>query len=568
MKDSQSTTIRLEDAFVPKDIPTFAALIERLALDTNLALARRRDMVSGLRRVAKALGRPVSEVFCDPKWLQPRLERISPAALGLKAKSCQNAVSDAKAAMAYFGIVKTRHKRKDDLSEAWKPLWDAVLSSKDRTIPAALGRFVYFLSAIGVAPDEVSDAVADDYRVSLTLNEISKNSDRAYRAAVNGWNLAVKRIDVWPKQPLKLKSRAKIKMLDPSYVPASFTADLEDYFASRENPDFFAEGVSQRKLQPTSIDQYRYLVLRFLAVLPKSGFPSDDIRSLTDLVRPDRVEAGLRTMLAERQNKSCGDIYQTAFVLVGIARARGVDEDQINRLVQLSKRVAVPRQTGLTAKNRERLRVLQEDQKLLALLELPDRVWSEVRRKSKPYIEALRRETALAILILTFCPIRSENLAEIHIDRNLQRPGDGRMFLSFAPGEVKNDQLIEFELPKHIVRLIDKHLATRVPTLCPSGTPWLFPRRDGTGPVDKGVLAARVSKMILKETGLEVNAHLFRHLAVMLLLDAQPGSYESAKRLLAHSSTSHTISVYSGMETTRVTQIFADIVEQKKGKRK
>jgi integrase len=228
----------------------------------------------------------------------------------------------------------------------------------------------------------------------------------------------------------------------------------------------------------------------------------------------------------------------------------------------------VPRQTGLTAKNRERLRVLQDDRRLRMLLELPDLVWSSSKKSDKPYTEALRRETALAILIMMYCPIRSQNLADIHIERNLKRPGGGQVFLAFSPDEVKNSQPIEFELKKHVVRLIDRHLATRAPTLCPPATPWLFPRRDGTGPVSSAVIASRISKMVRKETGLQANAHLFRHLAVMLLLDSKPGSYETAKRLLGHTSASHTISVYSGMETTRVTQIFAEIVEQKRGKRK
>lgn len=272
-------------------------------------------------------------------------------------------------------------------------------------------------------------------------------------------------------------------------------------------------------------------------------------------------------MLAERDNQSCNDTAQTASVLLGIARAIGADEGQITRLAKMSRKVAVPRQTGLTPKNRARLRVLQDDRRLRALIELPDRIWAEPHGKTLSSRQALRRETALAIAIMIYCPIRSQNLAQIHVDRNLQRPGDGRMFLVFPTEEVKNRQPIEFELPRRLARLIDKHLATRPTCLCPPATPWLFPRRDGNGHVAGGELGQRVSRLIFKETGLQANAHLFRHLAVMLLLDALPGSYEGAKRLLGHSSTSHTISVYSGMETTSVTKAFADLVEQKRGKR-
>lgn len=71
-----------------------------------------------------------------------------------------------------------------------------------------------------------------------------------------------------------------------------------------------------------------------------------------------------------------------------------------------------------------------------------------------------------------------------------------------------------------------------------------------------------------KGTGFEVNAHLFRHLAVMNWLDANPGGYEVARRLLGHSEVSRTISLYSGLEVKSATRAFADLIETKKGNRK
>ena len=116
--------------------------------------------------------------------------------------------------------------------------------------------------------------------------------------------------------------------------------------------------------------------------------------------------------------------------------------------------------------------------------------------------------------------------------------------------------------------MIDQHLATRSPEMCPSGTPWLFPRRDGQGSVLPCQLASRIAKRVRKETGFVVNAHLFRHLAVMNWLDANPGSYEVARRLLGHSEVSRTISLYSGLEVKSATRAFADLIESKKGRGK
>lgn len=51
-------------------------------------------------------------------------------------------------------------------------------------------------------------------------------------------------------------------------------------------------------------------------------------------------------------------------------------------------------------------------------------------------------------------------------------------------------------------------------------------------------------------------------------LDAYPGAYEVARRLLGHSDVSHTINLYSGLEVKSATRAFADLMEAKKGPRK
>ena len=142
-------------------------------------------MASGLRGVAKALGRPPEAVPADPGWLQPRLGRVAPASLNLSAKSWSNTVSNARAAMAHFGCVRRRHHRKTDLSPAWRVLWEAVLASGDKTLRPALGRFVYFLNDVGVAPEAVTDVHAAAYHQALIADEIRKSPDKVFKNALH-----------------------------------------------------------------------------------------------------------------------------------------------------------------------------------------------------------------------------------------------------------------------------------------------------------------------------------------------------------------------------------------------
>lgn len=114
-----------------------------------------------------------------------------------------------------------------------------------------------------------------------------------------------------------------------------------------------------------------------------------------------------------------------------------------------------------------------------------------------------------------------------------------------------------------MVKMMDQYLARRSPEICHAGTRWLFPRRDGTGPVGPSELAARITRRIRRVTGLEMNAHLFRHFAVMLWLEANPGGFEGARRLLGHSEVSHTINMYSGLEGQAAIRAFSDLVTKK-----
>ncbi|NIY95140.1 site-specific integrase [Salipiger sp. HF18] len=140
------------------------------------------------------------------------------------------------------------------------------------------------------------------------------------------------------------------------------------------------------------------------------------------------------------------------------------------------------------------------------------------------------------------------------------RPDDGRVYLVLEEEDTKTSRPIEFELPEDVVRLIAEHLASRVPWMCPAGTPYLFPKRSGEAPVNSADLATRISKLVRRELGLEINAHLFRHFAVMNWLDANPGGYEVARRLLGHADVSHTINMYSGMEVKSGTRAFSDLI--------
>ncbi|WP_054006298.1 site-specific integrase [Cypionkella psychrotolerans] len=556
----------IEVAMHPIGTQTFADIIQRLEVAADLDDVRKRDLISGLRRVADALGRQPQDTIADPHWLQPRLSKVAPAALRLSDKTWQNVVSNARAALAHFGIVKRRNRHIDDLQPGWKLLWQAVLASDDRTLTAGLGRFVHFLNILEVAPDGVTQAHADAFLVAVKADEIAKSPEKSWRDAVCAWTLATKRIDGWPQINLVVPKRQNVIKLPDEAMPAAFLADLAQFMHLSAKPDLFADEGPTRALAASTIKHRTAMLKRFASELIRAGVPEAEINSVAAICEPSTAKRGLQAMVARNDNKTNTVIDDMAGILIACAGRLNMAEDARAGLIALARRVAKPPQKGMTTKNRERLRVLRDNATLRRLLELPDKLCAMSRRLN-PKATALAREDALAIAILLACPLRIGNISAIHIYQNLQRPGDGRLFLNFVEDEIKNHRPMEFEVPRDVRVMLDKHLANRSPLLCPLDTPWLFPRRDGTSSVDKSTLSTRLTQRIRKETGIAMNAHLFRHLAAMLWLDANPGSYEAVRRLLGHSSVSKTISFYTGLEAHSVFEAFGKVLTAKKGGR-
>lgn len=555
---------QLEMAFLPPGTPMFSEVIAKVAEHPDLSHERRRDIQSGLRRVAKAVGRPPAEVPAFAPWLQKRLAGFAPASISLAPKSWSNAMSDARAGLVLFGTVEPRNNRIDDLSPDWHPLWERVLEADDLSL-LPLSSFVYFLNRLGVAPAEVSEVHTGAYRAAMVQNSISKSPEVAYRAAVNMWNLAVKRIPQWPSQTFTLPSRKKTIKFDLAAFPKSFQADLGQYVDSILRPDPLDTNAITAPLRPETVRIYHATLLRFASVLVHAGVPIKGIESLADLVTPKHAELGLRWLLAQTNNAKTRGISEMAGLLRSVAkRYVRVDEACQKKLDKLDSMLTVKPQNGMTSKNRDRLRPLDDRETLRGLLLLPDRLFERSKSDGDLYRAALAREDAVAIAIFLNCPIRRKNMAQIHLEENLQRPGDGRVFLVFEADEVKNVERIEFELPKAVANLIDRHLATRAPQLCPSGTQWLFPRRDGGAPIHLDHFGGRVKQRVLKELGLTVNVHLFRHIAAKMWLDAKPGQYEALRRLLGHKELSQTINAYAGFEAGTATRLFADVIERAK----
>ena len=118
-------------------------------------------------------------------------------------------------------------------------------------------------------------------------------------------------------------------------------------------------------------------------------------------------------------------------------------------LKRLLSKVPVPLK-GLTDKNKRFLRQFDDVNTLRRLVQLPERLWAEVKRETRPTYRTLAKtHAALAIGILIYMPIRPQNLLTLEFETHLFiRTGqEAKSTLELSSGEVKNNIDLAFEIP-------------------------------------------------------------------------------------------------------------------------
>jgi integrase len=273
------------------------------------------------------------------------------------------------------------------------------------------------------------------------------------------------------------------------------------------------------------------------------------------------VKQGLRYLLKHYGRQKT--VYQIAQLLRVIARDYlQSGEECVAELGKICKRI--PREKpGMTDRNRERLRQLDDPKSVRMLLDLPAKLVRKAKRLDQSSRDAaVLVQLAVAIEILLVAPLRRRNLAGLSLDKHLQwsRAGrDGTLHLVIEAAEVKNEQALEFELPRESRELLKLYIEEYLPRLTKSSKTWLIPGR-GDNPKVPAVLSKQITDIIFKETGLVIHMHLFRHIAAKLFLDNNPGQYEVIRRLLGHQNMQTTVNFYAGAEGLTAARHYDDTI--------
>ena len=539
------------NAFTTSDAPTLEDVFRKLASADDINDRHRAELRSAVRTVGRSLDRHLSELPANPRFLRERLETVIPVAAGLSDGRWKNVRSLLRKALEVAGIPVLPGRHLAPLTNMWQQRYNNLPSRKLRI---GLSRFFHYCSANDLSPDKITAATFDKFLDALERESLLADPLTVHRDACQCWNLAAEQVDGWPKLGIKVPDYRNWYILDWSAFPLSLEADVETMLDTAQRSDLLVETTLPR-INAVTVRDRRTRLRRIASAAVLNGIAAEQLKGIADLVEPDVAEAGFHFFLNRSDGRTTVDIHQNAKLLWTLAKHWvGVDGLHLEALAKFKKRLD-PGRRGMTKKNRDTLRRFNDPDLVQEFLRLPEKIFSRLSLGKTPGLrQAVELQVALAVAILIVAPIRTKNLASIHLDHNLVRTGSAT-HLFFSADEVKNDVELEFPLPERIQNLLDRYIHEVRPVLLRAPSSWLFPG-ESTDHKGVGLMSSQIADLVERELGVRLTAHQYRHLTAYLYLKQNPGGYEVVRRLLGHRTIATTMEFYTWMETADAVRHF------------
>ena len=448
-----------------------------------------------------------------------------------------------------------------------------------------MGAFVRYCGLYSIAPSAVTAATLDDFEAWATGRILKRDIGGMVRATASGWNWAKDHVPGWPQVRLARRDMREQFTLPLDEYPASFQEDawrfldglaadpLEKLFTGQV---FTTSGTGPRSrpkaARPRTVQTRRDQIRAAAAGLVLSGIPIGEITSLRDLVDPipnfekivnfhyrRRRQRQAREDLATRPSQLLGIIETLRQVAKFHCR---LPDAHVAHIAQVHSMIAPRSQMTMTDVNQARLQALLVPEVYARLLHLPghlmaeaEKLWEQAKAKAQPGTTAPPPAKAarlvmfaVAIEILTFCPLRRHNLVQLNLILDLVRDPRGRITaLRVAGADAKNGEFFEWQLADSTAKLLATWLKIWRPSLAEEGNPHLFPGL-GQNARDESEFGTALAKLVESRIGALFNLHLARHFSVVRYLRAFPGHYATVSRLLGHRKIETTIRFYAGLE--------------------
>lgn len=539
---------------------TLAQVIAALDGKTSLSETRRRDLRSAVKRVAALLGEEPAHIPLDLPAISTGLGAVNPVAARVAPKTIANIRSDFLAAVKASGLKPVERSAKTPLSAVWSNLM-AQLSDKRAHI--GLSRLARFASARGIEPAQIDAVVIESFVTVIRERSLHRKPNDLHRQVALAWN-AVTKLPGLDLRPVPVPSfRGPPKRIDWTLLSVTFQKDVEDHLTWCAARDPFAADARVRALAPRTLKLRRAQIHAAVTALVESGVEASAIGSLADLVLPDNFKRILRRRLEAvgvDENTFNRDLAEA---LVQIAREWvKVEAGALVELKRLAGKVPMPA-SGLTDKNKESLRQFDDPAATQRLIDLPKRLWAEVKVGKPNFRTLAKAQAALAVAILSYIPLRPQNLAALAFDIHLFLRAETRATstLELPAGEVKNKEPLAFDIPPDVAKMLIEYRERIAPKVIGHRPDRLFVNVDGTSK-SQATVAWLITTYLRKKAGIVLTGHQFRHLSAKVLLDAEPGAFETVRQLLGHKDLKTTANFYAGIDSRRAARHHQRLVEQ------
>jgi integrase len=543
--------------------PSFANAIEAIETTGELPPARKTHWSCSLRKIGEWLDRPLATI--PARWTNMRISigQLHHTPLGVTAKTLANHKANTAAALRWFAKEKQVSPRGAPLLPAWAALSDGVENYGRK---ARLSGLMRYCSGMGILPPGVNDQVMADYFIYRGAATSMATNNMARRSVARSWRACAEEYADWPRQHLTeppLKAAEEPVWDD---FPEGLRRDVDAYLTRLGKMRKGPKGRRARPCSPKTIKTRRAELVAVAKMAARTGTPIASLTSLVALLQPKVVEQVIEAYWKKDGDEPKIFTIELGSKLLGLGRQFGLDEEDIERLQEIRDNLEEYRHGGLTAKNLALVRKVLSPGVWKGVVDLPTILMREARANiaHAPVKAALAAQIAVAISILSFAPVRLENLVSILLDQNLIKPGgpDSAFWLVFPHYDVKNRVDLQFPLDDEVTDLINEYIHDFRPDLLRgSNSACLFPGISGK-PKTANMFSTQITERIEAATGLRLTVHQFRHAAAATYLRYHPGDYETVRRLLGHRNIQTTINFYCGLETTQANVAFGKIIRE------
>jgi integrase len=546
------------------NLPSLADLRCQIEARHDLPLLRRRDMASAIRTLAGWFSLPEENVPASAKFIREKLERVHAITASVSPRRIQNVRSLVLAAIREAGVSTKLAPYASPFSAEWQCLWD--LLDGDTYAKTELSRFLRFCSAQGIVPGAVNDTVSAQFLAAIEAESLLVKPKTRHQSMCRVWNRMMETHAQagWPQVHLSVpRYEQRLYRIGADKVSAAVATDVEAYLTHLRGTDIFS-GLP-KPFRPKSVKAVDGHLWRYLSALHHAGVDLSGVPSFDALLTPELVKRGMRWFLGRNGDKPSKHIGEIAWALRCYAvKYRDPSTETATFFAEVLPKLR-QQQTGLSEKNITAMAQFDDPLAVERFLLLPQRLWDLALAKTKTVEgRTLRQEahllvqSAVAIEILQFAPVRIENLNHLRLDQHLVWQG-AKLRLVIPAAEVKNSQALDFLLPEATSARVQRYIKDWRCLFLPKSNPHLFPGRDGKAK-DQAALRNQIEKTLWEHAALRLTPHQFRHAAAKILLDARPGFYEVARKLLGHKSMMTTYSHYAGAETQAAVELYGDII--------